>query len=289
MGSTVTRGKGHPVSRAQARAAAAKLDLAWDDEVDEMWNRIRDDKDKTTSSLLAGAFQDLQTARGGRVPLPVHGETPGVGVAQCPFAVAARKAKSDAPPLKVLGGTHQPSSGAKQLLKSIGGRDRLLAVTARFYPTMFRDQQLSKFVADTTEPHPERLADWIAEKMTGDRRYWSSKLQDRVGDTAYDRSSAHFRAWHSPKREESRFGEHFKLDDSVMWMRLMFWALREEGIDEREPFFHWYLQFIGHFVRVYERSAPAHVAAAAEWSKDPANIAAYAASGYLMTDVLHLR
>ena len=34
-----------------------------------------------------------------------------------------------------------------------------------------------------------------------------------------DRSSAHFAAWHSPKREPEKFGQHFKLDDCRVWMR----------------------------------------------------------------------
>ena len=33
------------------------------------------------------------------------------------------------------------------------------------------------------------------------------------------RSSAHFAAWHSPKREREKFGQHFKLDDCRVWMR----------------------------------------------------------------------
>jgi len=33
------------------------------------------------------------------------------------------------------------------------------------------------------------------------------------------RSSAHFAAWHSPKREPEKFGLHFKLDDCRVWMR----------------------------------------------------------------------
>jgi hypothetical protein len=44
-----------------------------------------------------------------------------------------------------------------------------------------------------------------------------------------DRSSAHFAAWHSPKRPAEDVGVHFQLNDARAWMRLMFWAGREEG------------------------------------------------------------
>ena len=121
---------------------------------------------------------------------------------------------------------------------------------------MFRDKQLSKFVEDQSDPHPERLAQWIAEKMTG-KPIWSSTLSSRSRDQPYDRQSAHYKAWNSKRREPSRRGSHFKLDDAVIWMRLNFWACRKEGIDKHHPeFFEWYIKFISHFVAVYERRAP---------------------------------
>ena len=190
-------------------------------------------------------------------------------------------------PLAIRDGRHVVSKPTIALLQAIGGRDKLLAVTRRFYAKVFRDKQLSKFFEDITDPHQERLADWIAEKMSGEA-YWSATLNDRPLDQPFDRSSAHAKAWHCSKREPSRFGQHFKLDDSVMWMRLMFWAVREEGLTT-EPFFTWYKSFIAHFVRVYERSAPPYAEAAARWSADPANLAEYEANGWLMKDILHLR
>merc|ERR1712136_449479 len=84
-------------------------------------------------------------------------------------------------PLNVIDRKHHPSEATRDLLASIGGRDRLLAVTSRFYPKMFRDRQLSLFVQNFEDPHPERLADWIAEKMSG-RAYWSSQLSSRQPD-----------------------------------------------------------------------------------------------------------
>lgn len=84
---------------------------------------------------------------------------------------------------------------------------------------------------------------------------------DETFQVSHDRSSAHFAAWYSPKREPEKVGEHFKpedlrwccfrgvqglirwlwLDTSLkswmrmmaqdarVWMRLHFWAARETG------------------------------------------------------------
>lgn len=209
--------------------------------------------------------------------------------ARCPFLAQAEEgAHSSRParpvPLNVIDRKHHPSEATRDLLASIGGRDRLLAVTSRFYPKMFRDRQLSLFVQNFEDPHPERLADWIAEKMSG-RAYWSSQLSSRQPDQPQDRSHAHYLAWHSPKRPRSQWGDHFKLDDAIMWMRLMFWSCREEGLDS-EPFLGWYTQFIGHFIRVYSSKAPPFVLAAVKWSLDPANLGKYEADGWLMKDVV---
>ena len=56
-------------------------------------------------------------------------------------------------------------------------------------------------------------------------------------ETPHDRSSAHFAAWHSPKRDPSEWGDHFQLDDCRVWMRLHFWAARETGIFDDHPAF----------------------------------------------------
>eukprot|EP00966_Prymnesium_polylepis_P172132 3980183-Prymnesium_polylepis.1 len=93
----------------------------------------------------------------------------------------------------------------------------------------------------------------------------------------HDRSSAHFAAWHSPKRPPEDVGHHFKLDDCRVWMRLHFWAAREAGLFEGEKaaFGDYYVRFIAHFVSVYERSAPPFTRESMRWSADPANIARY--------------
>ena len=35
-------------------------------------------------------------------------------------------------------------------------------------------------------------------------------------------------------------------------MRLMFWSVREEGLDKNKSFWNWYVQFLEHFIAVYE-------------------------------------
>uniref|UniRef100_A0A6T9DHX8 Uncharacterized protein n=1 Tax=Noctiluca scintillans TaxID=2966 RepID=A0A6T9DHX8_NOCSC len=209
--------------------------------------------------------------------------------ARCPFLAQAEEgAHPSRParpvPLNVIDRTHHPSKATRDLLASIGGRDRLLGVTSRFYPKMFRDKQISLFVRDFDDPHPSRLADWIAEKMSGET-YWSSQLRSRPADQPRDRQDAHHHAWNSPKRHRSQFGERFRLDDAIMWMRLMFWSCREEGLDSG-PFFDWFQQFIGHFIRVYSSKAPPYVADCVSWSLDPSKIGKYEADGWLMKDVV---
>lgn len=94
----------------------------------------------------------------------------------------------------------------------------------------------------------------------------------------HDRSSAHVAAWHSPKREPEKWGQHFKLDDCRIWMRLHFWAAREAGLYERAPaFMEYYQRMLGHYVAVYEHTAVPFVRESARWSEDPANTERYLA------------
>ena len=114
----------------------------------------------------------------------------------------------------------------------------------------------------TTTTTPTAKASWIAEKMDPTDPIWTIERQTRpqkvvrlaggynhvvVGHgegksrthahpdiphpltpshpctTQHDRSSAHVAAWSSVHREAGKEGDHFKLDDSRIWMRLMFW------------------------------------------------------------------
>ena len=99
------------------------------------------------------------------------------------------------------------------------------------------------------------------------------------------RQPAHHAAWNSPRRPAHLRGRHFKLNDCHTWARLHFLALREEGLHEHRAFWAYHVQFIGHFIAVYERSAREYVPADAAWSADPAAVAAYKDAGFAMPDL----
>ena len=100
---------------------------------------------------------------------------------------------------------------------------------------------------------------------------------------------SHHKAWYSDKRPREEQGRRFKLPDCRIWMRLMFWSARECGLDQHEAFFDWYVKFIGHFIGIYEITAPPYATESAEWSGSERNIERYRESGYLMEDVLRNR
>ena len=195
-------------------------------------------------------------------------------------------------------GGHRPNAATLSMLDEIGGIDGLKSFTTRFYDKAFQDPTLDPIIRDRTDPHGERFANWIAEKFGHRDEPWTTERSTRATcpfashgysfTTPHDRSSAHYAAWHSPKRDGGRFGEHFKLDDCRVWMRLHFWALRDAALDVRSPsFFNYYVKFIGHFVSVYERTATCFARSAARWSADPANIEAYYSRGRRMEDGLY--
>lgn len=204
----------------------------------------------------------------------------------------------DALPLNVSRGSHHTSPATAALLSAAGGRSALVRFTNAFYRKAFQDPQLDQFIRSHDDPHGERFASWIAEKM-GAGQPWSEERASRrvcpfhthghTLSTPHDRSSAHYAAWHSPKRSDAKFGDHFKLDDCRVWMRLHFWAAREVGFYDTPAKRRWmdyYVRFIAHFVSVYERTAPPFAREAARWSADPANTAAYLDCGRTMPDVV---
>lgn len=230
------------------------------------------------------------------------------------------------------------------MVHDVGGLAVLRRFTSLFYEKAFADPVLDKFIRSHDDPHGERFATWIAEKM-GVGTPWSDERRTpgsrcpfhdaRTGDMlVHDRSSAHFAAWHSPKREPAQFGRHFNLAECRLWMRLHFSAAREAGVFAASPrFADYYVRFIvrpaaarpsplplavrsrccpprrdpsahaaipcpshpklpslrpdsqGHFVSVYEGTAPAFARESARWSADPANIQAYLDAGRRMLDV----
>mmetsp|Transcript_7320 Transcript_7320/g.17895 ORF Transcript_7320/g.17895 Transcript_7320/m.17895 type:complete len:295 (+) Transcript_7320:175-1059(+) len=195
-------------------------------------------------------------------------------------------------------GGHKPNDATRRMLHEAGGRDGVAKFTNLFYQIAFQDPHIDQFIRDHDDPHGDRFADWITEKF-GVGTPWSTERSTRKTcpfhahghkfESAHDRSSAHFTAWHSPKRSEENFGEHFKLDDCRVWMRLHFWALRETGVWAQSPSFaEYYLKFIGHFVSIYERTATLFVRESARWSENPANCEKYLANGRRMDNVLGL-
>jgi hypothetical protein len=190
------------------------------------------------------------------------------------------------------GGVHCPNAATSRLLAQAGGPEAIRTFTDLFYEKSFNDGHLQQFIRDFTDPHGERLADWICEKMGFETPWTSARARRKVCPfmshgmqfkTPTDRASAHRAAWHSPKRKQEDLGKHFQLHDCRVWMRLNFWALRQSGIWGRSPsFVAYYVKFIAHFVSIYEHSAPQFARESARWSASPANIERYRANGNMM-------
>jgi truncated hemoglobin YjbI len=201
-------------------------------------------------------------------------------------------------PLNVRSASHQANAATQRLVRSVGLK-KLREFTEAFYAKVFVDPHLDKFIRRHDDPHGERFALWIAEKF-GDGTPWTEERKTRpkdlmrigreIHEVAHDRSSAHFAAWHSPKREAHKWGQHFKPDDARVWMRLHFWAAREVGLFEPQyaSFMDYYIRFIGHFVSVYSGKSPPFTRESARWSADPQNTSRYVEAGRLMIDVIDM-
>jgi hypothetical protein len=195
------------------------------------------------------------------------------------------------------GRTHEVSKESRRLIQQVGLAN-LEKMTALFYENAFQDATLDQFIHSHNDPHGSRFAKWIHQKLSGstvwdqDRRARNLEPVRLAGGhrhVVHDRSSAHVAAWYSAKRPAADQGRHFELDESRVWMRLHFWALRESGLWIKAPSFaDYYVRFIGHFVRVYEGSAPRFARDSFRWSANPANIEKYIANGRRMNDVLGL-
>lgn len=184
--------------------------------------------------------------------------------------------------LHVISGTFQTTADTSNLLRDIGGGQQIRQMTTRFYARAFRDHTLSPFMFedDGAANHGQRLGDWIIEKMGGEGPVWSDSGRKDM------RQVSHFKAWNSKKRSPAVRGNHFKLTDCRVWMRLMFWAGREVGLDGHVPFWEWYQEFIQHFIAIYERSAPPYTEESAMWSAKSANVKKYLSNDCKMVDLL---
>lgn len=203
-------------------------------------------------------------------------------------------------PLRMGGGgrTHMVSEGSRRLIQEQVSLSDLQHMTELFYEKAFLDATLDLFIRSHDDPHGARFAKFIHQKLSGstvwdeDRRTRNLEPVQLAGGhrhVVHDRSSAHVAAWHSTKRPAEDVGRHFELDESRVWMRLHFWALRESNLMKTSPsFVDYYVRFIAHFVRVYEGSAPQFARDSFRWSENPANMEAYIRNGRRMNDVLGL-
>lgn len=196
------------------------------------------------------------------------------------------------------GGTHVVTEGSRQIIEDEVSLQDLQAMTELFYEKAFKDTTLDKFIHSHDDPHGQRFAKWIHQKLSGST-VWDDDRRQRVQPPTpvvgghvvqvHDRSSAHVAAWHSTKRPASEAGRHFQLDEARVWMRLHFWAMRESGMLSKSPTFaDYYVRFIAHFVRVYENTAPAFARDSLRWSADEHNIRTYLTNDRRMDDVLGL-
>lgn len=199
--------------------------------------------------------------------------------------------------LTIVRQSHKATRDSAAIVHAVGGLPTLRRFTIRFYQKAFADPVLDAFIRSHEDPHGERFAAWIAEKLgvgtpwSDERRTRRIELFEAKGhslQTPHDRSSAHFAAWHSPKRSDDVWGEHFKLDTCRVWMRLHFWACREEGLTEHAAFIDYYVRFIGHFVSVYEQAAPPFARESLRWSADAANVQRYMDAGRRMPEIMGL-
>lgn len=155
------------------------------------------------------------------------------------------------------------------LLKEIGGAEALYKLMDRFYKKMFKDKEMTKFVHRQSDPHAERLALFVLQKMTGGCE-WSSTRPPGALHTAHSDSI------NCPRREMEKRGVYFTSQDCRTWMRLMFWSVKEEKLDVISPrFFSWYVNFIKVFISFYLHSAGRFVEDSIEWSEDEENVEKY--------------
>ena len=201
--------------------------------------------------------------------------------ASCPFRFVPLRMGGN-------GGTHKPSTASSSLIDDVP-LEKLQEMTDRFYVKAFQDETLDKFIRSHNDPHGERFAKWIHQKLSGSHIWDKDRMARGQHAPVHDRTSAHVAAWYSPKRPKEERGRHFQLDECRIWMRLHFWAMREAGLLELSPSFaDYYVRFIAHFVAVYERTAPPFARESLRWSSDPKNIRTYLDNGCKMTDVLGL-
>ena len=176
----------------------------------------------------------------------------------------------------------EPTVESADLLRNIGGGDRIREICTRFYARAFVDMKLKEFFFnfDGATSHAFRLANWIIEHMGGEGKPWFESGR------WMSREASHTEAWGNERREPELRGVPFKLIDCRVWIRLHFWAVRECGLAGHESFMRWYVTFLSYFVQIYEITAKEYVQQDSQWSGDKNNTKNYLSNGYRMVDLM---
>ena len=73
---------------------------------------------------------------------------------------------------------HQASHDSAALFREAGGKEAILRMTGLFYESAFKDPVLDKFIRDRNDPHAERFANWIGEKLGTDSA-WTDEVREK--------------------------------------------------------------------------------------------------------------
>merc|ERR1711959_400144 len=92
--------------------------------------------------------------------------------------MGAHGASSQRVPLMVQSNTHQPSAATATLLRDVGGPDAIRRMTDLFYEKAIADPNIGVFIRSAEDPHAQRMANWVVEKMGGPP-LWSQERATR--------------------------------------------------------------------------------------------------------------
>ncbi len=65
------------------------------------------------------------------------------------------------------GGSHRPSEASRMLIDYEVSFDDLKRMTHKFYEFAFQDETLDQFIRSHSDPHGDRFAKWVHQKLTG--------------------------------------------------------------------------------------------------------------------------
>eukprot|EP00986_Skeletonema_menzelii_P004869 scaffold1698_cov149-Skeletonema_menzelii.AAC.32 len=179
-------------------------------------------------------------------------------------------------PLKMGGNgrTHTSTKASAALIHEIGGLPTLEQMTTHFYSNAFLDSTLDNFIRSHGDPHAERFARWIHQKLTGSS-VWDEERASRSSRPGILLLSM------IVLRHMLLRGIH----PSVLRKKLVGIS---SWMNADPSFTDYYIRFIGHFINVYENTAPTFARDSARWSANPKNIQEYIDNGRTMNDVLGL-